>query len=134
MGDYLYGDSDDSGVPFCAELMTGEIKWKKRGSGKGSASNRRGRDGHLATFTLPMEQWRLATASPEEYAGDQLVSHSGNRGPAELGPHPVILDGKLYLREQDSILCYDIRKALEIKPSAISFPAKCRVRCADHLL
>jgi len=23
--------------------------------------------------------------------------------------HPVILDGKLYLREQDNILCYDVR-------------------------
>ncbi|MEN9667947.1 MAG: hypothetical protein RLZZ326_4310, partial [Planctomycetota bacterium] len=23
--------------------------------------------------------------------------------------HPVILDGKLYLREQDAILCYDIK-------------------------
>ena len=38
MGDYLFGDSDDQGIPFCADLMTGEIKWKKRGSGKGSSA------------------------------------------------------------------------------------------------
>jgi len=38
VGDHIYGDSDSSGVPFCAELMTGKITWKKRGSGKGSAA------------------------------------------------------------------------------------------------
>jgi len=38
VGDHVYGDSDDKGTPFCADLMTGEIKWKSRGSGKKSAS------------------------------------------------------------------------------------------------
>ena len=25
VGDYLYGDTDDAGIPFCADLMTGKI-------------------------------------------------------------------------------------------------------------
>jgi outer membrane protein assembly factor BamB len=25
-------------------------------------------------------------------------------------PHPAIADGKLYLRDQDVLMCYDIRK------------------------
>src|SRR5690606_14043473 len=36
VGDYFFGDSDDQGIPYCAELTTGEEKWRSRGSGKGS--------------------------------------------------------------------------------------------------
>jgi len=28
---------------------------------------------------------------------------------AESWPHPVVLDGKLYVRDQDVLLCYDVR-------------------------
>ncbi len=38
VGDHLYGDSDDKGIPFCAELMTGKVVWKERGSGRNSAT------------------------------------------------------------------------------------------------
>src|SRR5207253_6087599 len=30
VGDFLYGDTNDAGTPFCAELMTGKIRWKAR--------------------------------------------------------------------------------------------------------
>ncbi|MGI9177394.1 MAG: PQQ-binding-like beta-propeller repeat protein, partial [Pirellulales bacterium] len=46
VGDHLYGDSDVKGIPFCAELMTGKIAWKQRGSGKNSA-NVMAADGHV---------------------------------------------------------------------------------------
>ena len=41
VGDYAYGDTDDSGKPYCAEVKTGKIKWKRKGdegAGRGSAS------------------------------------------------------------------------------------------------
>jgi outer membrane protein assembly factor BamB len=107
VGDYLYGDSEDRGIPFCAELMTGEIKWKARGSGSGSASIAAA-DGHLyvryADGTMT-----LATASPEalDEVGSFKVPDSGER---PSWSHPVIVDGKLYLREGDAILCYKLRK------------------------
>ena len=106
VGDYLYGDSDDKGTPFCAELMTGEIKWNKRGSGKGSASFAAA-DGclyiHYADGTMV-----LAKASPQDYTevGSFKVPGSGQR---PGWSHPVIADGKLYIREQDQISCYDIK-------------------------
>ncbi|MCA9051922.1 MAG: PQQ-like beta-propeller repeat protein, partial [Planctomycetaceae bacterium] len=43
---HLYGDSDDKGTPFCADLLTGDIKWQGRGSGRNSASVAAA-DGHL---------------------------------------------------------------------------------------
>jgi len=106
VGGYVYGDTDDAGVPFCAELMTGKIMWKKRGSGRGSAAIAAA-DGHLylhfANGTMV-----LALASPKSYTevGSFKVPGSGDR---PSWSHPVILDGKLYLREQDNVLCYDIR-------------------------
>jgi outer membrane protein assembly factor BamB len=107
VGDYLYGDSDDKGIPFCAELMTGEIKWKSRGSGRDSASFAAA-DGHLyvryADGTMTLVK---ASSDKFEEVGIFKIPGSGDR---PSWSHPVILDGKLYLREGDAILCYDLRK------------------------
>jgi outer membrane protein assembly factor BamB len=106
IGEYLYGDTEDTGVPWCAEFMTGKVKWKSRGSGKGSASLAAAGDRlyiHFADGTMA-----LAKASPEKYeeVGSFKVPGSGER---PSWAHPVILDGKLYLREHDRIVCFDIR-------------------------
>lgn len=107
VGDHLYGDSDDAGIPFCAELMTGNVVWKKRGSGKGSATVVAA-DGHLyvrfADGTLA-----LAKADPADYAEVATFKIPGSDARPSWA-HSVILDGRLYLREQDKILCYDLRK------------------------
>lgn len=107
VGDYLYGDSEDRGIVWCAELMTGDVKWKSRGAGHDSASLVAA-DGHLyihyADGTMT-----LAKASPTAL---EEVSHFEVPGSGERPSwsHPVILDGKLYVREGDVILCYDVRK------------------------
>ena len=107
VGDHLYGDSDDAGIPFCAELMTGDVVWKKRGSGKGSATVAAA-DGHLyvrfADGTLA-----LAKADPADYVELATFKIPGSDARPSWS-HSVILDGRLYLREQDKILCYDLRK------------------------
>jgi outer membrane protein assembly factor BamB len=107
VGDHLYGDSDDKGIPFCAELMTGKIVWKQRGSGKNSATVMAA-DGHVyvrySDGTLS-----LVKADPAEYreVANFKVPGSGDR---PSWAHMVILDGRLYLREGDAILCYDVRQ------------------------
>ena len=105
VGDHVYGDSDDKGTPFCADLMTGEIKWKSRGSGKKSASIAAA-DGHLY-IRYSDGTMTLVEANPNEFKekGSFSVPGSGDR---PSWAHPVILDGKLYLREGDKVLCYDI--------------------------
>ena len=104
--DHLYGDSDDKGIPFCAELLTGRIVWKERGSGKNSATVLAA-DGHLyiryADGTLALV--KADPAGYEEVCQFQ-VPGSGDR---PSWAHMVILDGRLYLREGDAILCYDLR-------------------------
>ncbi|WP_437229141.1 PQQ-binding-like beta-propeller repeat protein [Planctomicrobium sp. SH661] len=114
VGDYLYGDSDDAGIPYCANLMTGEIQWAERGSGRGSASVAAA-DGHLY-FLFSNGKICLVPANPEKYeeVSSFQVPGSGDR---PSWSHPVIVGGKLYLREQDSILCYDLRKISEKRAS-----------------
>jgi outer membrane protein assembly factor BamB len=108
VGDYLYGDTNDSGMPFCADLKTGEVKWKKRGSGSQSAAVSYA-DGHLY-IRFASGQMVLAKASPDDYqeVGSFKIPHSGSK---PSWSHPVIVGGRLYLREQDYILCYDVREA-----------------------
>lgn len=106
VGDYLYGDSDDAGIPFCAELMTGEIKWKARASGKRSACMAVA-DGHLY-IRFQDGVVVLAKADPAGYKESGVFTPPG-AGERPGWSHPVIVDGMLFLREQDSILCYDVR-------------------------
>ena len=42
-----------------------------------------------------------------EYVGKFKVPGSGER---PSWSHPVILDGKLYLREQDTLYCYNVKR------------------------
>ncbi len=108
VGDYLYGDSDDAGQPFCADLMTGEIKWvrsKGKGSGKGSAVVIAG-DGKLY---VQYQDGTFALVDPNVSGYREIsaftIPGSGNR---PSWAHPVILDGKLYVRQDDKIVCYNI--------------------------
>jgi outer membrane protein assembly factor BamB len=105
VGDFLYGDTNDRGIPFCAELMTGELRWKERGSGRGSAAITVA-EGHLY-IRFQDGTLVLAEATPEAYREISRFKIPGS-GQRPSWSHPVIVDGKLYLREQDRILCYDI--------------------------
>lgn len=106
VGEHVYGDSGDAGSPFCADLMTGEVMWKGRGSGKNSASVAAA-DGHLY-FRYSDGTMTLVKASPEsmEETGVFQVPGSGDR---PSWAHPVIANGRLFLREGDKLLCYALR-------------------------
>jgi outer membrane protein assembly factor BamB len=114
-GDLLFGDTEDRGIVYCADLMTGEVKWKSRGSGHDSASLVAA-DGclyiHYADGTMT-----LVKASPEEFEelGHFTLPGSGER---PGWSHPVVLDGKLYVREGDILLCYDVRGDGSSAPAA----------------
>jgi outer membrane protein assembly factor BamB len=105
VGDYLYGDSEDGGRPFCVEFKTGKQMWKERGAG-GSASLVAA-DGHLymhyASGTVA-----LVKATPEGYkvVSSFKIPHSGDR---PGWAHPIIADGKLFVRGEDYVRCYDIK-------------------------
>ena len=109
IGEYIYGCADDNNSVWCAKLSTGVVEegWKARGSGTGSVAISTA-DGYLyARFASGV--LALVKASPGKY---EEVS-SFNIPHYETRPswsHPVIAGGKLYLREGDWIMCYDIKK------------------------
>jgi outer membrane protein assembly factor BamB len=111
VGDYAYGDTDDQGKPYCAEVKSGKVLWKRTGNegkggekGRGSASVTYA-DGRLY-FQYDNGVVALVEASPDGYkeTGSFQVITDGH-----AWAHPVVVGGKLYLREGDSLYCYDVR-------------------------
>ncbi|MDA7673327.1 PQQ-like beta-propeller repeat protein [bacterium] len=106
VGDHIYlGEGHNNGFPQCIELKSGEIKWgKQRGAGSESAAIAYA-DGHIF-FRYQDHTMAVVEANPSEYKlkGSFKIGSSNKQS----WPHPVIQDGKLYLRDQDELLCYDI--------------------------
>jgi outer membrane protein assembly factor BamB len=106
LGDYVYGgDGQNNGKPTCLKLATGEIMWKERGPAAGSAAIVYA-DGHLI-FRYDRGPLALIEATPEELRIKGRFDPVKGSGPAWA--HPVIHQGRLYLRHGDLLACYDLR-------------------------
>ena len=105
VGDYIYcGHNHNSGFPICVEWKTGEVKWMDRGPGSGSAAVLFA-DGNLV-YRYQNGTVALIEATPEKYNLKGTLEPDYQEG--KTWAHPVIVDGKLYLREQDKLMCYDV--------------------------
>ncbi|UCG56955.1 MAG: PQQ-like beta-propeller repeat protein [Phycisphaerales bacterium] len=109
VGDYIYGGHDhNKGKPTCVEMATGKIMWQQDQPGDGSAAVLYA-DGHLY-FRYQNNVVVLIEANPNEYrlkSTFKLPKRDGMAGPGWA--HPVISDGRLYMRHADVLFCYDIR-------------------------
>lgn len=104
-GHIYCGHKHNGGDPICIELKTGEVKWgPEKGVGHGSACLTYV-DGHLI-YRYQSGHVALVKATPEKYElkGSFMPAHQE----AESWAHPVVSDGKLYLREQNHIMCYQL--------------------------
>lgn len=109
VGDHVYGHSDGPGW-ICQDLKSGEIVWnEKRGLGKGAVAYA---DGLLYCIDEQSGVCVLAEASPDgwkEHGRFTLEPQTQQRASkGKVWTHPVISNGKLYLRDQEIIICYDI--------------------------
>ena len=105
VGDYVYGYSDSKGWT-CQDFKTGEAKWQeKQKFGKGSLVYA---DGHLYL----REEEKAGTVALIEASPEGFKEHGRfdqpQRSSQNSWPHPVIANGRLYLRDQDLLLCYDV--------------------------
>jgi outer membrane protein assembly factor BamB len=100
---YLYG-SDDPGVLKCLDYKTGKVQWQDRSCGKCSLAYA---DGMLFCRSEggPVS---LVKATPGKF---ELLGRfeQPDRSDKPSWPHPVVADGRLYLRDQNSLFCYDVR-------------------------
>lgn len=105
VGDHIYGAGE--GIFRCINFKTGELAWEDRKPGKGSVTYA---DGHLYFHNEGGKgSVVLIEANPKEYV------EKGRFDPAERSKlsawaYPVVANGKLYIRDQNVLSCYDIKK------------------------
>jgi outer membrane protein assembly factor BamB len=98
---YLYGYNDS--ILTCLEFATGKMMWRDRSVGKGSVAFA---DGHLY-LQGENNVVGLAEATPTGYKEKGRFTIADKGLPSWA--HPVISGGRLYIRNQDSIVAYDIK-------------------------
>lgn len=107
VGDHVYGHNDNGWV--CQDFATGAEVWMNKSVGKGAVSSA---DGMLYCLDEKTGAVVLAAASPKgwkESGRFTLDPQSKIRSPkGHVWTHPVISHGKLYLRDQELVYCYDI--------------------------
>lgn len=99
---HVYGYDDSTLV--CLEWSTGKQKWKDRSVGKGSITFAEG----LLYVLSENGVMGLVRATPTEY---QEVSRFKlpNLSDKPTWTYPVLANGRLYLRDQEQMHCYEIK-------------------------
>jgi outer membrane protein assembly factor BamB len=110
LGEHLYGYADNKGW-VCLDFHTLEQRWQeKRKLTKGSILAADGKlfcygeeDGTLVVLEVSPKEWKEKGRFkiPRQTATDRR-----NGG---IWTHPVIADGKLFLRDQELLFCYELR-------------------------
>jgi outer membrane protein assembly factor BamB len=106
VGDYLYGYSDGKGW-MCQELDSGKMVWREKGKlPKGAVTFAEGRL-YLRAEKGPGTV-ALIEATPDGYRETGRFDQP-DRTEKNSWTYPIITGGRLYLRDQDLLLCYDIQ-------------------------
>lgn len=112
IGEHIYGGhGHNRGYPICVEMATGKVAWGGEGAelshgGSGSAAVTAA-DGHLY-FRYQNGRMVLIAAKPQGYQVKGAFSIPGVSHPS--WSHPVVAGGRLYLREQDNLYVYDLKR------------------------
>ncbi len=108
---HAYGLSDGGGL-VCQNLDSGELVWNQRGRGtqKGAVHYA---DGMLYGLDEEEGSVFLAEATAAEFRErgrfelpQETELREGTMG--KVWTHPVVIGGKLYLRDQDLLFCFDV--------------------------
>jgi outer membrane protein assembly factor BamB len=105
VGDHVYGTNQ--GGLLCVEFKTGKVVWQSRGVGKGSVAYA---DGMLVVRSEDPGRGTVALveATPAGYR-EKGRFNQPDLSRRHTWSHPVVYGGKLYLRDQDVLLCYDVK-------------------------
>ena len=111
LGKYLYGYHENRSW-VCLDFTTGAIVWGPKGRQDVKAGGVVAADGKL--FVLGEDGTvAMLAASPKGYkelGKFALPEESTNRkSEGKVWTHPSLSDGKLYLRDQDLLFCYDVK-------------------------
>lgn len=115
LGDLIFfGHEQNQGNPVCVDINTGEIKWgpeKPPAGGSGSAATLYA-DGRLY---YRYQNGTMVLIAP---SADELKVVSSFKLPTpdvksypQSWPHPVVANGRLYVRDQNVMYVYDVKAA-----------------------
>jgi outer membrane protein assembly factor BamB len=110
VGENLYGHSNNLGW-VCQSFRTGGIVWQeKKRLGKGSLTYA---DGHFYCYSEDEGTAVLVEAAPDGWkeTGRFKVPRESTRrnSSGKFWTHPVVANGRLYLRDQDLLFCFDVK-------------------------
>jgi outer membrane protein assembly factor BamB len=114
VGDYLYGFCDGKGW-VCQKFDSGDIVWPEKDRTKlaGNSGSLTYADGHLYCYQ-DNGTVALVEASPDGWkeTGRFPIPQKTKRPRkgSSIWTHPVVANGKLYLRDQDLIHCYEVKE------------------------
>jgi outer membrane protein assembly factor BamB len=103
----LYGASGgtEGGLLTCLDFKTGKVLWETRQAPKGALALA---DGRLY-YRTERDTILLIEPNSKEYI-ERGRFRQPDRSDEPAWPHPVIANGRLYIRDQDVLLCYDVKK------------------------
>ena len=105
-GNIYCGHGNGAGLPICVEMATGEIKWgplRSKGQGESSCVYADGHmivrraDGTVNLIKATSDAYELVSSFKPEF-------HEGSSW-----AQPVIANGRMYLREQDRLMCFQLK-------------------------
>jgi outer membrane protein assembly factor BamB len=109
VGEYLYGYSEGGGWT-CQDFKTGKAVWKGNKLGRGSLTCA---DGRLYLYSEGDGTCVLIEPSPDgwkEHGRFKIPRQTGlKRKSGHIWTHPVVANGRLYLRDQDLIFAFDVK-------------------------
>lgn len=102
---FLFG-TNTQGL-MCADFASGEVKWQERCVGAGSVCFA---DDRLYIHG-EKDEVALVEPSPEGYRekGRFTLPDQPDRGKSQAWAYPVVANGRLYMRDLQSLWCYEIR-------------------------
>jgi hypothetical protein len=101
VGDTIYGYSD--AILTAMDFKTGKVLWKNRSVGKGSVAYA---DKRLYVLS---EDGVAGLVDPSPDAYKEVSRFEISKGQWPTWSPPVVSDGRLYLREQDNLISYEIK-------------------------
>jgi outer membrane protein assembly factor BamB len=114
VGDYIFGWSDSRrGKWVCEDLRKGSEVWSSSALGRGSLTCA---DGNLYCYSEDDGTCVLVPATPDgwkEKGRFTIPRHPSTRESSSMvWTHPVVANGRLYLRDQGFLFCYDVKHNL----------------------
>lgn len=106
---YLYGAAggNEGGALLCMDFKTGKVMWDEREDERAPKGSIALADGRFY-YRTEKGTVLLIEPNPKQYVEHGRFEQPDRRNAPDWS-HPVIANGKLYLRDQNVLLCYDVK-------------------------